>query len=161
MNSVFKRGTRFFAVVAVVVGLFANGAVASDMQKNGTEISAPVMGGYDPVSYFNAGQPQRGSGFHTAAHDGGTYLFASKENKKTFEANPQKYAPQFGGYCAYGVAVGKKFYSDPNIWEVVNGKLYLNLDKKIQMKWNEDQSGNITKAHSNWKGIEHKHPTEL
>ncbi len=161
MNSVFKRGTRLFAAVALVAGMFVSGAGASDMRNNGTETSAPVMGGYDPVSYFSAAKPMRGSGYHTATYDGGTYLFASKDNKKMFEANPKKYAPQFGGYCAYGVAVGKKFYSDPTIWEVVNGKLYLNLDKKIQMKWNADQSGHITKAHSNWKGIEHKHPTEL
>jgi|SaaInlStandDraft_7_1057024.scaffolds.fasta_scaffold03651_3 YHS domain-containing protein len=159
MNSVLKRGTRLFAVVALVIGLFANGAIAS--MGNGTENSTPVMGGYDPVSYFTAGEPQRGSGFHTATHEGGTYLFASKANKKMFEANPEKYAPQFGGYCAYGVAVGKKFYSDPTIWKVVDGKLYLNLDKKIQAKWNEDMKGHINKAHSNWKGIEHKHPSEL
>ncbi|MEK9627746.1 MAG: YHS domain-containing (seleno)protein [Nitrospinota bacterium] len=115
MNSVLKRSTRFFAVIALVFGLFANGALAG-MERNGTEISAPVMGGYDPVSYFNAAQPLRGNGFHTATHKGGTYLFANKENKKLFEANPEKYAPQFGGYCAYGVAVGKKFFSDPTIW---------------------------------------------
>lgn len=78
-----------------------------------------------------------------------------------FEANPEKYAPQFGGYCAYGVAVGKKFFSDPSIWEVVDGKLYLNLDKNIQKKWNEDKSRHIKKAHSNWNDIEHKHPSEL
>ena len=96
MNSVLKRGTRLFAVVALVIGLFANGAIAS--MGNGTENSTPVMGGYDPVSYFTAGEPQRGSGFHTATHEGGTYLFASKANKKMFEANPEKYAPQFGGY---------------------------------------------------------------
>ena len=161
MNSIFKCGTHFFAIVALVVGLLTSGAAASDMRNNGVENSTPVMGGYDPVSYFTAEEPQRGSGYHTAIHEGGTYLFASKANKKTFEANSEKYAPQFGGYCAYGVAVGKKFYSDPTIWKVVDGKLYLNLDKKIQMKWNADMKGNIKKAHSNWKGIEHKHPTEL
>ena len=159
MNSVLKRGSRFFAAAVLLIGLFANGAIAG--MGNGTEKSNPVMGGYDPVSYFNAGEPQRGSGFHTATHEGGTYLFASKENKKMFEANPEKYTPQFGGYCAYGVAVGKKFYSDPTIWKVVDGKLYLNLDKNIQAKWNKDMKGHISKAHSNWKGIEHKHPSEL
>jgi YHS domain-containing protein len=159
MNSVLKRGTRLFAAVALVIGLFANGAIAS--MGNGTENSIPVMGGYDPVSYFTSGEPQRGSGFHTATHKGGTYLFTSKSNKEMFEANPEKYAPQFGGYCAYGVAVGKKFYSDPTIWKVVDGKLYLNLDKKIQAKWNEDMKGHINKAHSNWKDIEHKNPSEL
>ncbi|MBC8284027.1 MAG: YHS domain-containing protein [Nitrospinae bacterium] len=160
MNSVLKRGTRFFAAIALVVGLFANGAIAG-MERNGTEISSPVMGGYDPVSYFNAGKPMRGNGYNAVTHEGGTYLFATKENKKMFEANPEKYAPQFGGYCAYGVAVGKKFYSDPTIWKVVDGKLYLNLDKNIQKKWNADMNGHIRKAHSNWRNIEHKHPSQL
>jgi YHS domain-containing protein len=159
MNSLFKRGTQLFAVVALVVGLFANSALAKT--NNGTEISAPVMGGYDPVSYFKAGEPMRGNGYHTATHNGGTYLFATKENKEAFKSNPEKYAPQFGGYCAYGVAVGKKFYSDPTIWKVVQGKLYLNLDKKIQNKWNQDISGHISKANNNWMDIEHKSPSEL
>lgn len=159
MNSVSKYGTRVLVMVALAIALLANGAFAGMI--SGTETSAPVMGGYDPVSYFKAGEPQRGSGFHTSIYQGGTYLFASKENKNMFESNPEKYAPQFGGYCAYGVALGKKFYSDPTIWKVVDGKLYLNLDENIQKKWNEDMHGHINKAHANWKGIEHKHPSKL
>jgi YHS domain-containing protein len=160
MNSVLKRGISLFAVVCLLFAFVANSASAV-MKSNGTEISAPVMGGYDPVSYFSARKPMRGNGFHTATHNGGTYLFANKENMEAFMANPGKYAPQFGGYCAYGVALGKKFYSDPTIWKIVDGKLYLNLDKKIQKKWNEDIKSHITKAHSNWKDIEYKHPSKL
>lgn len=159
MKSVFKRGTQFFAMVSLLVAFLVTGSQAS--MNNGTEISAPVMGGFDPVSYFNSGSPKRGSGYHTATYNGGTYLFASKNNKERFESNPAKYAPQFGGYCAYGVAVGKKFYSDPTIWKVVGGKLYLNLDAGIQKKWNKDIPGHIVKADSNWKDIEHKSPAEL
>ena len=165
MNSVFKRGSLLFALVSLMVVFLTNGASAGmdkmSKMSNGTESSAPVMGGYDPVSYFKMGKPMRGSGYHTATYNGGTYLFANKENKEKFMANPEKYAPQFGGYCAYGVSVGKKFYSDPNIWKIVDGKLYLNLDKNIQKKWNEDISGHITKADSNWMKIEHKAPAEL
>ena len=159
MNSVLKRGSLLFALVSLMVVLSASGASA--VMNNGTEISAPVMGGYDPVSYFKAGKPMRGSGYHTATYNGGAYLFANKDNKGKFVANPEKYAPQFGGYCAYGVAVGKKFYSDPNIWKIVDGKHYLNLDKDIQKKWNEDVRGHIAKADSNWMKIEHKNPSEL
>ena len=142
-------------MVALVIALFANGAFA------GTEIAAPVMGGYDPVSYFKDGGPIRGNGYHTATHNGGTYLFANKENKELFISDPEKYAPQFGGYCAYGVAVGKKFYSDPTIWKITNGRLYLNLDENIQKKWNKKMNAYISKADSNWIDIEHKHPSEL
>ena len=159
MNANLKSGTRFFAMISLLVAFLATGASANML--NGTEISAPVMGGYDPVSYFTQGEPMRGNGYHTATHNGGTYLFASKENKEKFISNPEKYAPQFGGYCAYGVAVGKKFYSDPTIWKVVNGKLYLNLDKNIQKKWNSNMKVHIAKAHSNWRDIAHKHASEL
>ncbi|MBT3366956.1 MAG: YHS domain protein [Nitrospina sp.] len=159
MKAVFKRGSRFFAVVSLLVALFANGALANT--NNGTEISAPVMSGYDPVAYFEAGKPVRGNGYHTATYNGGTYLFETKEHKEAFNANPKKYAPQFGGYCAYGVAVGKKFYSDPTVWKIINRKLYLNLDTNIQAKWNKKMKAYISKAHSNWEGIEHKHPSEL
>jgi YHS domain-containing protein len=159
MNSVFKRSSNFLTAVTLLIALFAYGVSAST--NNGTEISAPVMGGYDPVAYFEQGKPVRGNGYHTVSYDGGTYLFATKSHKEKFLFNPKKYAPQFGGYCAYGVAVGKKFYSDPNRWKIVDGKLYLNLDKKIQNKWNEDITGYIVKADNIWADIEHKHPSEL
>ncbi len=159
MNSVFKRGSKLFALVSLLIAFAANGASAG--MTNGTENSTPVMGGYDPVGYFEMNKPIKGSGFHTATYNGGTYLFASKENQKKFSSNPAKYAPQYGGYCAYGVAVGKKFYSDPYRWKIVDNKLYLNLDKDIQSKWNENVRGYISKADSNWKKIEHKHPAEL
>ena len=99
-------------------------------------------GGYDVVSYFKDGKAMRGTGWHVAAHEGTTYLFASKANRKQFVKAPEKYLPQFGGYCAYGAAVGKKFYADPTVWKIVDGKLYVNLDKKIQKKWESDLSDN-------------------
>ena len=78
-----------------------------------------------------------------------------------FEANPEKYIPVYGGYCAYGVAVGKKFIADPEIWRIENGKLYLNLDTDIQKKWLKDIPGYIDKANSNWMKIRNKTPFEL
>ncbi len=162
MKSWFNRGAQVFAVLVFLVGLSANMAGAhQNSMTPGTELATPMIGGYDPVAYFKAGKPVRGNGYHTATHNGGTYLFANAENRDAFAANPEKYAPQYGGYCAYGVAVGKKFYSDPNRWKIVDGKLYLNLDKGIQKKWNEDIRGNIARADSNWMDIEHKLPAEL
>ena len=117
--------------------------------------------GYDLVAYHTAGKPVRGNGHNVSEHAGVTYQFSSAENRKAFEANPAKYLPAYGGYCAYGVAVGKKFNGDPEVWKVVDGKLYLNLDKTIQGKWNEDISGNITIANENWGDIQHKSPSEL
>ena len=159
MKPILKAGTQILAMVTLALSLFSVSAFA-DMG-NGTQNSAPVMGGYDPVSYFEADNPIRGNGHYSAVYNGGTYLFVNKTHKKMFEANPKKYAPQFGGYCAYGVAKGKKFYSDPTTWAVINRKLYLNLDKNIQKKWNNGMKNHIAQARTNWKDIEHKHPSEL
>ncbi|MAI61059.1 MAG: YHS domain protein [Micavibrio sp. TMED27] len=127
------------------------------------EVAHSTVGvqGYDLVSYQTDAKPLPGNGNHVVTHDGVNYLFTSKENKKTFEKNPSKYLPAYGGYCAYGTAVGKKFIADPNVYEVVNGKLYLNLDNKIKGIWSKDISGNISKANANWPEIKDKAPSEL
>ncbi len=123
--------------------------------------STPGLSGYDPVAYFTEGKPMRGSGYHVAVQDGVTYAFATAEHKKLFLANPQQFLPAYGGYCAYGVAVGKKFVADPEVWKVLDGKLYLNLDKNIQAKWDKDIPGYIKKANSNWSDIKDKAPDDL
>ena len=89
-------------------------------------------GSYDLTSYFSQEKPQRGNEHHLTELNGVTYLFATDENKKSFEANPEKFLPQYGGYCAFGVSVNKKFVADPEHFDIVNGKLYLNLDAKIR-----------------------------
>jgi YHS domain-containing protein len=123
--------------------------------------STPGVGGYDPVAYFTDGKPVRGSGYHVAVQDGVTYAFANAEHKKLFIANPNRYLPAYGGYCAYGVAVGKKFVADPEVWKIVDGRLYLNLDKGIQDKWQKDVPGYIKKADKNWGEIKDKNASDL
>ena len=117
--------------------------------------------GYDLVAYHTQNKALRGNGHNVAEHNGISYQFSTAENRKAFEANPAKYLPAYGGYCAFGVSMGKKFNGDPNVWKVVDGKLYLNLDTKIQKMWTEDMSNHITKANTNWKDIENKKPSEL
>jgi hypothetical protein len=109
--------------------------------------------GYDVVAYFTTGKPEIGLEKFALSHNGGTYRFASQANLDAFKADPAKYEPAFGGFCAYGVALGKKFDGDPHFWKIVNGKLYLNLDGDIQAKWGEDIPGNIAKADGNWTSI--------
>src|SRR5262245_27046538 len=121
----------------------------------------PGLVGYDPVAYFTDGKPMRGSGYHVSVYDGVTYGFTSNEHKKMFEANPQKYVPAYGGYCAYGVMKGKKFLIDPEAWTIVDGVLYLNLDKDTQTKWQKDIPGYIKKADANWLKIKDKAPGDL
>ena len=134
------------------------GSISASAEQH--SISTVGVGGYDVVSYYD-GTPQRGSGFNKSVHNGVTYVFVSEENKNEFEKNPDKYLPAYGGFCAYGVAVGQKFVADPEVWKIKNGVLYLNLDEDIQKKWQEDLDGNIAKADSNWKEIENKSPEQL
>ena len=146
----------FLPAVALLVSIVATPVFGQDVTH-----STPGISGYDPVAYFTEGKPMRGSGYHVANHEGVTYAFATKENKEMFEATPDKFVPAYGGYCAYGAAVGKKFVADPEVWKVVDGTLYLNLDKGIQGKWNKDIPGYIKKADANWKEIKDKAPADL
>lgn len=129
-------------------------AIEEQNTSRGATLAGPGLAahGYDVVSFFS-GQPVVGTDAFAIAHNGATYRFASQANLDTFKAEPSKYEPAFGGYCAYGVALGKKFDGDPRFWKVVDGKLYLNLNGDIQTKWSEDVAGNIKKADTNWGKI--------
>ena len=117
--------------------------------------------GYDPVAYFTQGKPVRGSDKLVHVYRGAAYRFSSEAHLDVFKQDPARYAPQYGGFCAYGVAVGKKFVGDPNVWEVVDGRLYLNLDNKIKGLWVKDVEGNIEKADQAWPEIRAKHYSKL
>ncbi|MFK8068066.1 MAG: YHS domain-containing (seleno)protein [Gammaproteobacteria bacterium] len=127
------------------------------------EFSQSVTGvaGYDLVSYHTGKRPVRGNGHYLSVHEGATYLFSSEENKKIFDGNPTKYLPAYGGYCAFGVSVGKKFVGDPEVWRLVDGKLYLNLDENIQDEWLKDVPGRIKSADTHWKKIIDSDPASL
>ncbi|MES2298994.1 MAG: YHS domain-containing (seleno)protein [Pseudomonadota bacterium] len=118
-------------------------------------------GGYDLTSYFTQEKPQRGNGHHVAVIDGVNYLFASEANQRAFEAAPAKYLPQYGGFCAFGASINKKFIADPDVFDIVDGKLYFNLDSKIRSIWAQDIAGRIKTADSNWKVIVNKKAAEL
>jgi YHS domain-containing protein len=144
----------FAATLALLVASFS--AMAGDFSQ-----STPAVWGYDVVSYHVNKRPVRGSGHFTVEHDGATYLFASKQNKDTFSANPEKYVPAYNGYCAFGVALGKKFVGDPEVWRIVDDVLYLNLDANIQDRWLADVSGMIKDGNNNWEKIENVSPAKL
>jgi YHS domain-containing protein len=121
----------------------------------GATIAGPGLAvhGHDVVAFFIDGVPTLGTAELAHVYDNATYRFASQANLDAFKADPAKYAPVYGGFCAYGVAVGKKFDGDPRFWKVVAGRLYLNLDGDVQAKWLEDVPGNITEADANWTEI--------
>lgn len=125
------------------------------------ELDIQALEGRDPVAYFTEGKAVRGDGFILSKHNGLTYLFTSKDHKATFDKDPEKYAPQFGGWCAFGVSVGKKFHSDPEAFVVHEGKLYVNVNKDILKKFKEDLPGNTKKAEANWTKIKAKEEASL
>ncbi len=109
--------------------------------------------GYDTVAYFKSGQAVKGIESFTFPWHGMTWFFSTKENKDTFAAAPEAYAPQYDGYCAWAMSEGRKAKTDPEVWKIVNGKLYLNCSKKAYEKWSKDIPGNIRQADFNWSKI--------
>jgi hypothetical protein len=112
-----------------------------------------AVDGYDPVAYFRTGAPQKGNPAHTVTWNGATWLFVSAENKAAFEATPQAFSPQYGGYCAWAVSEGYTAKGDPNAWRIVDGKLYLNYNATVQKTWEKDVPGHITKGDKNWPKV--------
>ncbi len=146
------------ALVFLTIAMFS---FSANVLAAGPANSTVGVGGYDPVSFFTSEKPQKGNGNYLVVHDGVTYLFTSKINREKFASRPEKYLPAYGGYCAFGVSVGKKFVGDPDIWEIVDGRLYLNLDNKIKGMWVKDIPGNIEKADRKWPKIKNKKPADL
>jgi len=109
--------------------------------------------GYDPVAYFDAGKPVEGSSDFETMWGGATWRFASAANRDRFAKEPAKFAPQYGGYCSWAVSQGYTADIDPEAWKIVDGKLYLNYNAKVQAKWQLDIPGNIRKADANWPGL--------
>ncbi len=112
--------------------------------------------GYDAVAYFTEGAPVEGDAAFSAEHLGATWLFASADNRDLFVADPDRYAPAYGGWCAYGMALGGKVPIDPNSWKIVDGTLYLNVNPKIQGWWEDDIPGFIAKADQNWTTVQYQ-----
>lgn len=140
---------RLFAALALALV-----PVTGYAQAINTNSAGLAVGGYDPVAYFVAGAAQAGSPGITASHDGATYRFVNAANRDRFAADPAKYLPAYGGYCAYGVANGYKVKVDPDAFTIVDGTLYLNYDKGVMKKWRADIPAYIAKADANWKSIE-------
>lgn len=112
----------------------------------GYEPSGIALRGYDAVAYFTLGKPTEGKQAFETSWKGAKWRFASQQHLDMFVANPQKYAPQYGGYCAYGVAVGNLVKIEVDLWDIVDGKLYLNYNEDLQDKWRADIPGFIIEA---------------
>ncbi|MBY0581883.1 MAG: YHS domain-containing protein [Sphingomonas sp.] len=126
-----------------------------------TDEQGIALHGYDAVAYFTVGKPTQGDARFKASYNGATYLFATAENQHKFQANPAAFAPQYGGFCAMGVALEKKLDGDPNVWKIVGGKLYLNVNQDVSVAWNRDIPGNLARANENWPTIKNQTPESL
>ena len=140
-------------ILAGVVALAATPAVAKDPVYTST-FSNVAASGYDAVAYFTEGKPVEGSGDFTADYNGATWRFESSANRDVFLEDPERFAPQYGGYCAWAVSQGYTAAIDPDAWRIEDGKLYLNYSRSVQRRWERDIPGNIAKADKNWPGLE-------
>ncbi|MGB3787758.1 MAG: YHS domain-containing (seleno)protein [Phormidesmis sp.] len=164
-----KLRSLIMSALALTLGLYACASAtpqanqsASPTATTATESSASsepavytesgiAISGADPVAYFNDSAFVEGSADYTYDWQGVTWQFANTENKDLFASNPEAYAPQYGGYCAWAVGAKKALVpTDPNAWKVVDGKLYLNANEKVQTAWVKDIPGNIALADTNW-----------
>lgn len=137
-----------FAAVLALAAFAANAWAGEFYEKEGAAIR-----GHDPVAYFKDRKPIKGTPEHKAEYKGSVFQFSSKANRDTFMADPAKYAPQYNGFCAFGVAGGYKAAVDPAAFTVVNDRLYLNYNKDIQKQWSADIPGFVAKADKNWPAV--------
>ena len=144
----------------LTTALLVLGTIGAYAQAYNTDDSKIALNGYSPVSYLDLELAQRGSKEYVTEHDGVKYFFTSAEQKKTFDANPKKYLPQYGGWCATGIAIGAKFRTDPNKFLVKGDKYYVYLNSievdALQV-WNEKGHDAMVKnANENWKKLKSK-----
>jgi len=149
-------------LAAVGLSFIATTSFAGDQYIDRTGFA---VSGYDVVAYFGltqsvVGQPQAspipGRADITADYNGSTFAFSSAQNRDTFLSDPQKYAPQYDGHCAYGVAVGSKVPANPELWRIIDDRLYLNITKDVEETWEQDISGYIMKSEVEWSSLEPK-----
>ncbi len=144
---------RLAAAAFLGVSLLSAPAFAASPEVYTGLLSNLAVDGYDPVAYFDAGAPAKGSKEFSFDYNGASWRFTSAENLEKFKANPSAYAPQYGGYCAWAVSQNYTAPGNPENWAVRGGKLYLNYNDKVQSDWLKDPDGFIVKADANWPGV--------
>ena len=126
-----------------------------------TNADGVILSGHDAVAYFTQGEAIEGSSSFSAEHNGASYYFSSAENRDAFVADPERFEPVYGGYCAYGASLGKKFAVDGKAFKIVDDRLYVNKNLKVRETWVKDVPGNITKADGHWPKIHDIAPDDL
>lgn len=143
--------------IYIIIALLIINVISANAQKS--EIFAPAgkaIKGYDPVAFFSMSKAVKGNDSLSYEWKEATWLFSSAENLKAFKANPEKYAPQYGGYCAYGCSEDHKAPTQTDTWTIVGDKLYFNYNLKVKEMWMKDQKQRIKEADEKWPGIKNK-----
>lgn len=138
------------AAVMTLTLAAASAWAAEPVNTNGSPLA---LGGYDVVAYFTEGKPVAGQAAHETHWNGARWRFASAEHRERFLREPERFAPRYGGYCAYAVSRGYTAPVAPEAWRIVDGKLYLNYSKDVQTLWEREIPANIKKADTNWPGV--------
>lgn len=152
-SAVINNRIPLLASLIVMIGLFgANTANATDPVY--TKLFSNVaLGGYDAVSYFSQDGPIKGKKSYRYEYNGALWYFSTNNNKTTFIAAPERYAPQYGGHCAWAVSQNYTASGDPKVWKIVDGRLYLNYNEDVAKDWLQDIPGFIRKANANWPAV--------
>jgi hypothetical protein len=132
------------------VALFLATAAGAISPVNKSLLGGVAIEGYDPVAYFEQGRPVEGRKEHSYEWQGATWRFATAAHRDLFAKDPERYAPRYGGYCAWAVSQGYTAGIDPEAWTIHEGKLYLNYDLEVQERWAKDVPGNVAKGDVNW-----------
>lgn len=140
-------------VLVILATMALKAALAVAMAGEFYEPGGVAIRGYDPVAYFEERRPVKGSPSWSVQFQGSTFYFASAAHRDVFSAAPEQYAPQYGGFCAFGAAKGYKAKIDPDAFSLVNGKLYLNYSVSVREQWLENVPGYIAKADRNWPQV--------
>jgi YHS domain-containing protein len=135
-------------LAGLLIGSLSFAGVDTEVDENGV-----ILAGHDVVSYFTENAAVEGSSKFTAVHNEAIYYFSTSNNRDKFKATPEKFAPQYGGFCAYGAALGKKFDIDGKAFEILDGKLYVNKNLDVYETWVEDKAENVTEANKQWPVI--------
>lgn len=149
MKAPVKRIKRFTCLLGCL--LLISGYLRADENVYTGFFSDKALGGYDAVSFFDLQKPRKGLKKFSVDYNGAVWLFISEAHRQKFKLTPEKYAPQYGGFCAWAVAdKAARAPGDPRYWKIVEGKLYLNYSESVQQDWLQDVEGHISQADRNW-----------
>lgn len=148
----------FIVGIGIAAAVWLGTRPSEDFRRVSTTAENVAVKGFDTVAYFTAQTPVQGDPKISLVWNGARWYFSSAENMEKFKADPEAFAPQFGGYCSYAVSKGYTADGDPNAWSIVNGKLYLNYSQQVKKLWEAEQEKRIRDGEVNWKEFHTKKP---